>query len=145
MQPTWLKWELNTPVLATTPNRPVHVADGSTTAMWWARACAILHKSWRHVRLKLPSPRKRLHLKFPSGEVRRDSLNKFRPFLGGIGIVILNVKNAKSHNVPLSFLERSIDCTSALMFVLFIHSKAVKECYWIANSVIKMLMNGVCT
>ena len=32
--------------------------------MWWARACAILHKSWRHVRLKLPSPRKRLHLKF---------------------------------------------------------------------------------
>ena len=58
--------------------------------------------------------------KFPSGEVRRDSLNKFRPFLGGIGIVILNVKNAKSHNVPLSFLERSIDCTSALMFVLSI-------------------------
>ena len=34
--------------------------------MWWARACAILHKSWRHVRLKLPSPRKRLHLKFPN-------------------------------------------------------------------------------
>ena len=42
------------------------VADGSTTAMWWARACAILHKSWHHVRLKLPSPRKRLHLKFPT-------------------------------------------------------------------------------
>ena len=42
-----------------------HFANGSTTAMWWARACAILHKSWRHVRLKVPSPRKRLHLKFP--------------------------------------------------------------------------------
>ena len=34
--------------------------------MWWARACTILHKSWRHVLLKLPSPRKRLHLKFPT-------------------------------------------------------------------------------
>ena len=34
--------------------------------MWWARAGAILHKSWCHVRLKLPSPRKRLHLKFPN-------------------------------------------------------------------------------
>ena len=34
--------------------------------MWWARACAIVHKSWCHVRLKLPSPRKRLHLKFPN-------------------------------------------------------------------------------
>ena len=33
---------------------------------WIARACAILHKSWRHVRLKLPSPRKSLHHKFPS-------------------------------------------------------------------------------
>ena len=32
--------------------------------MWWARACAILHKSWRLFGLKLPLPRKRLHLKF---------------------------------------------------------------------------------
>ena len=36
--------------------------------MWWARACAILQKSWRQVRLKLPSPRKRLHLKFPNAK-----------------------------------------------------------------------------
>ena len=55
-------------ILTFSPQRQTdqfHVADGSTTAMWWAQACAILHKSWRHVRLKLPSPRKRLHLKFP--------------------------------------------------------------------------------
>jgi len=43
-----------------------HVADGTTTARWWARACSISNKWWCHVRLKLPSPRKRLYLKFPS-------------------------------------------------------------------------------
>ena len=34
------------------------------------------------------------------------------------------------------------DCTSALTFV---HPKVVQECNWIENSVIKMLMNNVCT
>ena len=56
-------------ILTFSPQRQTdqfHVADGSTTAMWWAGACPLLHKSWRHVRLKLPSPRKRLHLKFPN-------------------------------------------------------------------------------
>ena len=37
----------------------------SFTARWWARACATSNKWWCHVRLKLPSPRKRLYLKFP--------------------------------------------------------------------------------
>ena len=40
--------------------------SNGTTARWWARACAIYKKSWRHVRLKLPLPRKRLYLKFPT-------------------------------------------------------------------------------
>ena len=61
---TWLKWKLNTHVLAATPNRPV--LRRGREQMWWARACAMSHKSWRHVRLKLPSPRKRLPLKFPT-------------------------------------------------------------------------------
>ena len=41
------------------------VADGTTTARCWARTCAISNRWWCHVRLKLPSPRKRLYLKFP--------------------------------------------------------------------------------
>ena len=43
--------------------------------------------------------------------------------------------------------KHSIDCTNVLMFVLsiLIHPKVVQECYWIANSVIKVLMNSVCT
>ena len=43
-----------------------HVADGTTTARWWARAGLISNKWWCHVQLKLPSPRKRLYLKFPN-------------------------------------------------------------------------------
>ena len=41
--------------------------------------------------------------------------------------------------------KRAIDCTSALMFVDLIHPNVVQERYWIADSVIKMLMNSVCT
>ena len=43
--------------------------------------------------------------------------------------------------------KHSIDCTNVLMFVLsiLIHPKVVQECYWIAISVIKMLMKSVCT
>ena len=50
-----------------TTHDPRHLAtlDGTTTARYWARACAISNKWWCHVRLKLPSPRKRLYLKFP--------------------------------------------------------------------------------
>ena len=48
-----------------------HVADGTTTARWWAKACAISNEWWCHVRLKLPSPRKRLYLKFPTTCGRR--------------------------------------------------------------------------
>ena len=55
--------------------------------------------------------RRRTH----SGEVRRDSLNKFRPILGGE--LVLFIENIFLY---IKCKERSIDCTSALMFVLSI-------------------------
>ena len=55
--------------------------------------------------------RRRTH----SGEVRRDSLNKFRPiFWGNWYCLIENIF------LYIKCKERSIDCTSTLMFVLAI-------------------------
>ena len=54
--------------------------------MWWARVCAILHKSWRHVRLKLPSPRKLLHLKFSNSNFPARQCQEFTFFSGLHGL-----------------------------------------------------------
>ena len=50
-----------------------------------------------------------------SGEVRRDSLNQFRPILGGNWYCLI-----ENRFLYIKYKERSFDCTSALMFVLSI-------------------------
>ena len=55
--------------------------------------------------------RRRTH----SGEVRRDSLNKFRPIFGGNWYCLI-----ENIFLYIKCKERSIDCTSTLMFVLAI-------------------------
>ena len=76
--------------------------------------------------------RRRTH----SSEVRRDSLNKFGPILGGNWYCL--IENIFLH---IKCKERSIDCTSALMFVLSILKLSrdaielqtvSEECWWIA-------------
>ena len=59
--------------------------------------------------------RRRTH----SGEVRRDSLHKFRPILGGNWYCLI-----ENRFLYIECKERSIDGTSALMFVL-----SIQECY----------------
>ena len=73
--------------------------------------------------------RRRTH----SGEVRRDSLKKSRPNLGGnwfclLENIFLYIKCKKT----LNWLYKRIN-------VCLIHSKVFQECYWIANNVIKCL------
>ena len=51
----------------------------------------------------------------PGGEVRRGSLTKFRPILGGNWYILI-----ENRFLYIKCKERSIDCTSALMFVLSI-------------------------
>ena len=50
-----------------------------------------------------------------SGEVRRDPLNKLRPILGGNWYYLI-----ENRFLYIKYKERSIDCTSTLMFVLSI-------------------------
>ena len=65
MQQTWLKWELNTRVLATTPNREVsrrrREHDGNVVSKSMRSFAQIMAS--RPVEVAVA--RKRLHLKFP--------------------------------------------------------------------------------
>ena len=53
MQPTWLKWELNTHVLATTPNRPVsrrrREHDGNVVSKSMRNVAQFLHTQRHNV------------------------------------------------------------------------------------------------
>ena len=57
----------------------------------------------------------RSHQLTHSGEVQRDSLNKFGPTLGGNWYCLI-----ENTFLQIKCKERLIDCTSALMFVLSI-------------------------
>ena len=52
--------------------------------------------------------------------------------------------SVENHYLHIEY-KKTLNCLYKCINDCLIHTNAVQECYWIANSVIKMLMNGLCT